>query len=125
MRKQTLFFIAIIGLLFSNLYAQTVYITKTGEKYHEQGCRHLKKSSLSINLSEALKRGYLPCGVCKPSTTLNSTGIDKKNNSTSSNSNKPVNETSSQQCTGKTKAGSRCKRLTKSSNGLCWQHGGR
>ena len=44
----------------------TVYITKTGEKYHVAGCRYLKKSSYAISLKEAKERGYSPCSVCDP-----------------------------------------------------------
>jgi hypothetical protein len=42
------------------------YITKTGKKYHNGNCRHLKKSKIKITLEEAKKRGYTPCKVCKP-----------------------------------------------------------
>lgn len=45
---------------------QTVYITKTGEKYHREGCRYLSKSKIPISLSNALAQGYEPCKVCKP-----------------------------------------------------------
>lgn len=44
----------------------TVYITKTGEKYHMEGCRSLQKSMISIKISEAKTKGYSPCGICKP-----------------------------------------------------------
>ena len=44
----------------------TVYITKTGKKYHRGSCRYLKKSKIKISLKEACKRGYGPCKVCKP-----------------------------------------------------------
>jgi len=44
----------------------TVYITRTGEKYHREGCRSLSKSCIPISLSEAKARGYEPCKVCKP-----------------------------------------------------------
>lgn len=43
----------------------TVYVTKTGSKYHRLGCRYLKKSCIPMNLSDA-KRRYGPCSVCKP-----------------------------------------------------------
>lgn len=43
----------------------TVYRTKTGKKYHREGCRHLSKSSFPISLSDA-KRVYGPCSVCRP-----------------------------------------------------------
>ena len=44
----------------------TVYITKTGEKYHRDGCRHLKKSKIAIDYNDARARGYDPCSVCNP-----------------------------------------------------------
>lgn len=43
-----------------------VYITKTGEKYHQDGCRYLSKSRIPINLSDAKSQGYTPCSVCNP-----------------------------------------------------------
>jgi len=45
-----------------------VYITKSGEKYHREGCQHLRKSARSIPLSEAVEKGYEPCKRCKPPT---------------------------------------------------------
>lgn len=42
---------------------ETVYVTKTGTKYHASGCRHLKKSSIPIELSKAKAR-YGACSVC-------------------------------------------------------------
>ena len=44
----------------------TVYITKTGKKYHRSGCRYLSKSCISISSSEAISQGYGPCSVCNP-----------------------------------------------------------
>ena len=44
----------------------TVYITKTGEKYHRDGCRYLKKSKIAIDYNDARARGYDPCSVCNP-----------------------------------------------------------
>jgi len=43
----------------------TVYVTKTGAKYHRDGCRYLSKSRIPISLSDA-KNGYGPCSVCNP-----------------------------------------------------------
>lgn len=45
--------------------SETVYITNTGSKYHRSGCSYLK-SSIKINKSEAIKRGYTPCSRCNP-----------------------------------------------------------
>jgi len=46
--------------------SKIVYITRTGEKYHRESCRYLNQSKISIELNEAIKRGYTPCSVCKP-----------------------------------------------------------
>jgi endonuclease YncB( thermonuclease family) len=43
----------------------TVYISKSGIKYHKQSCRSVKKSSTAIKLKEARAKGYLPCKICK------------------------------------------------------------
>ena len=43
----------------------TVYVTKTGAKYHRDGCRYLSKTKIPISLSDA-KSGYGPCSVCNP-----------------------------------------------------------
>jgi len=43
-----------------------VYITRTGEKYHQSGCRYLSKSKIEISKKEAVKNGYTACKVCKP-----------------------------------------------------------
>ncbi len=48
-----------------------VYVTKSGKKYHREGCQHLRKSSRAISLKEALEKGYEPCTRCKPPTKEN------------------------------------------------------
>ena len=42
-----------------------VYRTKTGKKYHRDGCVHLK-SRYELTLEEAESRGLTPCSVCNP-----------------------------------------------------------
>ncbi|HWR61222.1 MAG TPA: TadE/TadG family type IV pilus assembly protein [Clostridia bacterium] len=44
----------------------TVFITRTGIRYHLGSCRYLRKSKLPIDLEEAKAGGYTPCKVCKP-----------------------------------------------------------
>jgi len=44
----------------------TVYITKTGRKYHRGDCEWLYASRIAITLKEAKERNYEPCKVCKP-----------------------------------------------------------
>jgi TnpA family transposase len=45
---------------------QTVYVTKTGKKYHTATCRYLSKSKIAISLKDAKAKGFTPCSVCKP-----------------------------------------------------------
>ncbi len=47
-------------------YDPTVYITNTGGKYHQGGCRYLHSSKYSKTLSEAKALGKTPCSVCDP-----------------------------------------------------------
>ncbi len=43
-----------------------VYITRTGKKYHKEGCGSLRRSKIPIYLYEACKRRYGPCSNCNP-----------------------------------------------------------
>ncbi len=43
-----------------------VYITRTGKKYHKEGCGSLRRSKIPIFLYEACKRRYAPCSNCNP-----------------------------------------------------------
>ncbi len=45
----------------------TVYVTKTGAKYHVGSCRYLSKSKIPVNLKDAKAR-YSACSVCRPPT---------------------------------------------------------
>ena len=45
--------------------SQTVYITRTGKKYHRDGCSYLK-SRIESTVSEAKAMGLGPCSRCKP-----------------------------------------------------------
>jgi hypothetical protein len=45
--------------------AATVYVTRTGEKYHSAGCQYLSRSQIPISLADA-RRGYSPCSRCHP-----------------------------------------------------------
>jgi hypothetical protein len=45
----------------------TVYVTKTGKKYHRAGCRHLSRSKIPLPL-DAAARSYGPCAHCRPPT---------------------------------------------------------
>jgi hypothetical protein len=45
---------------------QTVYVTRTGKRYHRDGCRYLSMSKIPISLKDAKTNGYTPCKVCHP-----------------------------------------------------------
>lgn len=92
--------------------AQAVYTTPYGEKYHTSSCRYVrtKTTTKKITLSEAKTEGKEACKVCKPS------GYEYTSNPTTNKQN------TARQCSGRTQAGNRCKRKTKSSNGRCYQH---
>lgn len=46
--------------------AQTVYRTRTGERYHRADCQHVKGKAIPLTLAEAKERGLTPCKVCRP-----------------------------------------------------------
>lgn len=45
---------------------QTVYVTRTGKRYHRDGCRYLASSRIAMSLKDAKAKGYTPCKVCRP-----------------------------------------------------------
>ena len=96
--------------------SQTVYITRTGEKYHDDGCRYLSQRKIKSTLPDVLKAGYTACSVCKPpkETTTRQQVIPAPT--------PPVNKSKSTQCTARTKSNTRCSRTTTGASGKCWQH---
>lgn len=42
----------------------TVYITKTGKKYHSESCTMLKSTKIKTTLGEAINKGLSPCSRC-------------------------------------------------------------
>lgn len=120
MKKQKLFLTLIFVFLLGNIFAQTVYVTKSGKKYHKANCRSLSKSSIAISLADANAKGYQPCKVCYGK----SANMSSQTTQPKEQSNTKVNDSESTQCNATTKAGARCKRKTKSPNGFCKQHGG-
>lgn len=58
--------ILIFVLLSVNTFAQTVYKTPSGEKYHAQTCRYVKNVSTAMDISEAQSKGFSACKQCKP-----------------------------------------------------------
>src|SRR3954454_20880218 len=107
-------FLTLFAILFGlTIKAQTVYITPTGAKYHLATCRMVKNVSKEITLIEAGERGLSPCKICSPQnvTSANALTIHKAKG-----------QSSSVQCSGLTKAGTRCRHMTGIGNGFCFQH---
>lgn len=44
---------------------ETVYVTRTGSKYHRSSCQYLRRSRIPVSLEEAAQ-SYDPCSLCKP-----------------------------------------------------------
>lgn len=74
MKKKVIIIFSIILsiiLLCFNTYAtdritETVYVTKTGSKFHAYGCDYLDGQPIKTTLSKAIEAGYAPCKVCNP-----------------------------------------------------------
>ncbi|MEY8847625.1 hypothetical protein AB9K26_02355 [Psychroserpens sp. XS_ASV72] len=124
MKKALLITLILFITSTSNVLAQTVYTTKTGEKYHKANCRYLKYSKTQITFDKALELGYTACMVCKPTReNTKATANQLSGTQTSATTSKPsAKKAVATQCTGKTQAGKRCKRKTKNANGKCYQH---
>jgi hypothetical protein len=108
---KSLFFLLI---LFSTICvtAQNVYKTPSGKKYHLATCHMVKNVSEEITLEEAAKLGLEPCQICNPTPIA---ALKAGNESTQGTG-------TSAQCKGHTKAGTRCKHMTRIGNGYCFQH---
>jgi micrococcal nuclease len=44
----------------------TVYVTRTGSKYHTASCSSLRRSRIPMKLKDACAAGYTPCSRCNP-----------------------------------------------------------
>ncbi|MDF2454389.1 MAG: hypothetical protein K0R51_382 [Cytophagaceae bacterium] len=70
MKRSSLFSIIFFALFYIVLnfssQAQTVYVTEGGKKYHMKNCSVVSTGKKGIELSDAKKKGYSACAVCKP-----------------------------------------------------------
>ena len=90
----------------------TVFVTRTGSKYHRGGCRYLARSSIPISITDAVER-YGPCSVCDPPTLSSSPRSSLRS---------PERATPNR-CQATTKKGTQCKRNARPGSSYCWQHG--
>jgi hypothetical protein len=100
---------------------QVVYVTRTGTKYHRDGCRSLSQSKIPMSLKEATGR-YGPCAVCKPPTLTASPASAPAAATPVSRQSPPAS--TSRRCAAITKAGTQCSRNARAGSSYCWQHGG-
>jgi len=89
----------------------TVYVTKSGKKYHRAGCRLLSQNRTALLLPQA-RVDYSPCRVCASSANLPKEILLLQQNG----------KAAAVQCWGKTKKGDRCRREAEASQKYCWQH---
>ena len=106
-------------LIICIVQAQTVYITKTGAKYHKETCSYLKYSKIAISLKDAQDQGYTACKVCKPASGVTKTE-ELKTESSQEKPNQKLEATV--RCSATTQGGTQCKRMTSDPSGKCWQH---
>lgn len=52
------------GALASETKDCTVYVTRTGAKYHRAGCSYLRYSRRAMARSQAIMAGYTACKRC-------------------------------------------------------------
>jgi hypothetical protein len=43
---------------------EIVYVTRTGTKYHKDGCQYLSHSKIEMELNDAIAQGYTKCSKC-------------------------------------------------------------
>ncbi len=78
MNKRKILFFALFFVILLTAFARDttkkvepnnkVYVTAKGKKYHYKHCRTLNKAKKlkALTISQAKKKGYKPCKVCKP-----------------------------------------------------------
>lgn len=110
--RAIVFNIILVFLFSVSTKGQKVYKTPSGEKYHLATCRMVKNVSEEVTVIKAKELGLQPCKICKPQDIYGS----------GSSTNKPQGQSTTVQCNGTTKAGSRCKHMTSIANGYCYQH---
>ena len=101
----------------------TVYVTKTGTKYHKAGCRSLSRSQIPMTLADASKR-YGPCSVCKPPVLAASPAPAVPSTASPPRAAPAVKAVEAGRCQARTKKGTQCSRKAKPGSHYCWQHGG-
>ena len=118
-----------------NVFAQTVFTNKADSKYHLLSCKYLDPSHDSLDMTLAVKKGFSPCDVCKP-TAQSASGSGSMGMGASksmgtaksmekSGMNQKVNSSSNmtaKQCVVIEKDGKRCIGEAEPGSVYCWDH---
>ncbi len=109
-----------------NVFAQTVYKSKSESKYHLLSCRYLEQSHDSLDLSVAIKNGLSPCSKCTPPTKV---GQSTKSNAPmemgKTDMNQQMNSSTKvtdKQCIFVMKDGKRCTGEVEAGSKYCQMH---
>lgn len=116
-----------------NVFAQAVFTNKADSKYHLLSCKYLDPSHDSLDMALAVKKGFSPCDVCKPSSQgasgSGSMGATKSMGAAKSmeksGMNQKVNSSSNmaaKQCAVINKDGKRCIGEAEPGSVYCWEH---
>jgi hypothetical protein len=99
---------------------ETVYVTKTGAKYHRASCGSLRYSSRPMALTEAAAL-YGPCKNCRPPVP----SVSGQPKPAAPLVSPPVERGAPARdgrCLATTKKGTRCLRNARPGEAYCWQH---
>ena len=97
---------------------QLVYVTRTGAKYHREGCRFLTRSQIPLALKDV--GSHEPCSVCKPPTLRGTTTATTV--APAAPRSAPTQPAAAGRCQAITKKGTQCSRSAQAGSTYCWQH---
>jgi micrococcal nuclease len=97
---------------------QVVYVTRTGTKYHRDGCSFLGRSKIPIALRDV--GSHEPCSVCKPPTLRDSGTTPAVAPAVPPSP--PAQPAAAGRCQAITKKGTPCSRRAQTGSPYCWQH---
>ena len=81
--KKVLMFVLCAAVLSTTVlaFAEDVYATKNGKKYHKEDCRLIKnKGAEKISKTEAVTKGLEPCSKCFKEELSSVSGDAQKQN---------------------------------------------
>lgn len=111
------FLLAIAAVASASAQVEKVYVTRTGEKYHRDGCRSLARSKIEMPLADAAAR-YGACKVCRPPVPAATTAASVLPRSAEP----PSRAVSAGRCQATTRKGTQCSRRAQAGRSYCWQH---